>query len=233
MVGSGPARTVLGALDVQSTRPAAFSEEDISVLQLVADQVAVAIQNARLFTESQAALEAERRAYGEISQQAWKQLIETRGASRGYTSDKRGLVPAPKVTEPRLLAAMKTRDLIADSDGDGTLALPIQVRDQVIGVIDAVKPEGAGAWTAEEVALLRTLIDQLGIALEGARLYEDTQYRAAQERLISQVAARIRETLDMRTVLETAADEIYQSLGLDRVAIHLAAEEGDGSISSA
>ena len=224
---------MLGALDVQSTRPAAFTEEDIAVLQLVADQVAVAIQNARLFTESQSALEAEQRAYGEISREAWKRLLEARGGPRGYTSDEKGLTLAPKVTEPRLRVAMQAGEVMADFDGEGTLAMPIRVRDQVIGVIDAQKPEGAGAWTAEETALLETLIDQLGIALEGARLYEDTQYRASQERLISQVAARIRETLDMRTVLETAADEIYQNLGLDRVAIHLTAEEDDGSIHSA
>jgi GAF domain-containing protein/HAMP domain-containing protein len=233
ILGGGPTGIVLGALDVQSTRPAAFSEEDIAVLQLVADQVAVAIQNARLFTESQSALEAEQRAYGEISREAWKRLLEARGGPRGYTSDERGLTPAPKVTEPRLRVAMQAGEVMVDSDGDGALAMPIRVRDQVIGVIDAQKPEGAGAWTAEETALLETLIDQLGIALEGARLYEDTQYRASQEQLISQVAARIRETLDLRTVLETAADEIYQNLGLDRVAIHLTAEEGDGSIHSA
>ena len=85
---------VLGALDVQSTLPAAFSEEDIAVLQLVADQVAVAIQNARLFAEAQAALEAERRAYGEISREAWVQMIQSRGAQVGYTSDDQGISSA-------------------------------------------------------------------------------------------------------------------------------------------
>ena len=49
---------VLGALDVQSTRPSAFSEEDISVLQLVADQVAVAIDNARKLSDEARLLEA-------------------------------------------------------------------------------------------------------------------------------------------------------------------------------
>jgi len=49
---------VLGALDVQSAQPAAFSEEDIAILQLVADQVAVAVDNARKFLEEAALLEA-------------------------------------------------------------------------------------------------------------------------------------------------------------------------------
>jgi two-component system NtrC family sensor kinase len=117
---------------------------------------------------------------------------------------------------------------VAGSDGASALAVPIRVRDRVIGVIDAEKPMGAGAWTAQETALLEALIDQLGIALEGARLYEDTLYRAVQERLLAQVAARMRETLDVRTVLETAADELYQALSLDKVVIHLAGESDHG-----
>ncbi|MGD8473590.1 MAG: GAF domain-containing protein, partial [Anaerolineae bacterium] len=49
---------VLGALDVQSTEPDAFSEEDVAVLQLVADQTAVAVDNARKFSEEGQLLEA-------------------------------------------------------------------------------------------------------------------------------------------------------------------------------
>jgi len=49
---------VLGAMDVQSTEAAAFSQADIDVLQLVADQVAVAVDNARKFSEEAGLLEA-------------------------------------------------------------------------------------------------------------------------------------------------------------------------------
>ena len=114
------------------------------------------------------------------------------------------------------------------SDGANTLAIPIRVRDRAIGLIDAQKPDGAGAWTPEEIALLEALVDQLALALDSARLYQDTQHREARERLIGQVTARMRETLDVRTVLETAADELYQTLGLDKVVIRLAGEEDNG-----
>lgn len=49
---------VVGALDVQSTEQAAFAEEDVTILQLVADQVAVAVVNARRFSEEAEVLEA-------------------------------------------------------------------------------------------------------------------------------------------------------------------------------
>lgn len=204
---------VLGALDVQSTLPAAFSEEDIAVLQLVVDQIGVAIGNARLFTEVQAALEAERRAYGEISRQAWMQMARSRAIS-GYYSDDRGVVPIGDIGQPQ-------RQILSGQDGPESLSMPIKVREQVIGVIDAQKPEGSGEWTEEELALLETMADQLGVALDSARLYQDTQRRAAQDRLIGDVTARIRETLDVETVLRTAIREMGTTLGIPRIELRM------------
>lgn len=47
---------VLGALDVQSTRPFAFRPDDIEILQVLADQLAVAVSNAELFGRAQESL---------------------------------------------------------------------------------------------------------------------------------------------------------------------------------
>jgi GAF domain-containing protein/HAMP domain-containing protein len=211
---------VLGALDVQSTQAAAFSEEDISVLQLVASQVAVAVQNARLFAEVQTALEAERRAYGEISRQAWEQLATTR-ATPGYSSDESGVFPVGEVWHPELDAALQTGRTVPGQDGSEELFTPIRVRGQVIGAIDAQKPDGSGQWTEEETALLEAFADQLGVALDSARLYQDTQQRAARERLAGEITARMRETLDVETVLKTAVREMGAALGIPRIELRM------------
>jgi GAF domain-containing protein len=126
------------------------------------------------------------------------------------------------------LALQERRAISGRAGPAATLSIPLKVREQVIGVIDAHKPEGTGNWTEEEAALLQTLVDQLAVALDSARLYQDTQRRAVQDRVISQVTTRIRESLDVRRVLETATDELYESLGLDKVIIRLAPGE-DGS----
>ena len=47
------------------------------------------------------------------------------------------------------------------------------------------------------------------------------------DRLIGEVSARIRGTLDLETVLRAAADEIYRALDLEEVVVRLAAEEPD------
>ncbi|HSJ58302.1 MAG TPA: GAF domain-containing protein, partial [Anaerolineae bacterium] len=116
LIVGGAGGRVLGALDVQSTLPAAFSEDDVAVLQLVADQVAVAIQNATLFAESQISLETARRAYGEISREAWRRLIGGHSGVHGYVSDERGLVPIAEDGGPHLQGGLRP-GAVAQSGG--------------------------------------------------------------------------------------------------------------------
>jgi GAF domain-containing protein/HAMP domain-containing protein len=219
---------VLGALTVQSTQPGAFDQDAVAALQLMADQVAVALDNARLFAQSQAALEAVNRASAQLSREAWANLLKTRGDT-GYRSTKYGVTDAGDIWRPEMEQAVKeTRTVQANGSAGGPilpLAVPIKVRGQTIGVVDTHKSSEAGDWTPEEVALLESLAEQLGVALEGARLYQDTQQRATRERMIGEIASRMRESLDMETVLRTTADEIYQALRLEEVTIRLVSDD--------
>jgi GAF domain-containing protein len=212
---------IIGALDVQSTEPAAFSDEDVAVLQTLADQVAMAISNAGLFQQVQESLEAERRAYGTASREAWEELFYTQ-PNLGQRYDPQGILPTDgRWREEMKLAAQKGETVPGEAGALPTIATPIKVRGQVIGVLDAHKPDDAGAWTPEEIALLETLTDQLGIALESARLYQDAQRRAIREQMIGEVTARMRETLDVDIVLQTAVRQIGEALGLHEVTIRL------------
>jgi GAF domain-containing protein len=71
------------------------------------------------------------------------------------------------------------------------------------------------------VALLETMVEQLGQALDSARLYEEAQRREARERLIGQVTARMRESLDVDTILKASVREMREALGIAEVQIHL------------
>lgn len=219
----------IGALDVQSQEAGAFSAEDVAVLQTLADQVAIAISNLRLFEQAQGALKAERRAYGELSRQGWADLERTR-LEWGYHYDHQGITPAQGEWQPEMIKAAQTgvpthRDGETRGEDGVGLAMPIKVREQVIGVVNFRKREGDGPWATAEVTLLETLVEQLGTALESARLYQDTQRRAIRERLTGEITSRMRSTLDVETILQTATDEIYQALGLDRVTVRLTTAE--------
>ncbi|GAB4532527.1 MAG: hypothetical protein Kow0063_13180 [Anaerolineae bacterium] len=223
---------IIGALDIQSKEEAAFSDEDVATLQTLADQVAVAISNALLFQQVQESVEAERRAYGEISGQAWQKLLGSQ-PHLGFLSTRRGVFPLDGQPLTEVEKALRTGQRISDDNGAARLAVPVKIRGQVVGAVGGRKPPDAGQWTAEEIELLEALTDQLGEALESARLYQDTQHRAERERLTGQVTARIRETLDVQTVLKVAAHEISEAMGLAALDVRIGFEELAGGRSNA
>jgi GAF domain-containing protein/HAMP domain-containing protein len=247
---------VLGAITVQDTRPAAFDEDMMAVLQTMADQVAVAIDNAHLFEESQRALQAEQQAYGQISRQAWMRMIEAVDV-KGYRCDDVGVGPAGGELSPLSRRAMAERRLVLTEparqgdDGNGAgkeagedggipgtrgegaraeIAIPIMVRDAVLGVLHFRKEEADRTpWSREQVALVEGLAEQLGQALESARLYQDSQLRAGQERVAAEVTGRMRESLDVQKVLQTAAREMQQVFNLAEVELRIHAPGVQGS----
>lgn len=209
---------VIGAMTIQSDRPAAFSDDDIRTMQTMADQIAIAISNARLFEQVQERFAAERRMYGERTGAAWRTLAQTE-SGLGYLSDRRRIVPAGDLWRPEMRAALRSGQMSTGEQGN-TVAMPLTVRDQVVGVIDGTKPNGA-VWTEEEISLFTAMIDQLNVALEGAQLYRESQRAAVREQLFSQVSGRIRQELDLEAVLKTTVDQIQEVLGLDRATIRL------------
>jgi GAF domain-containing protein len=217
---------VLGAVTVQSSWPGAFDETVIAVLQAMADQVAVAIDNARLFAESQTAVETARRAYGEVSRRDWNQLLGTR-PQWGYRYANQSVVPAEKTWRPEMLEAIQAGEMLESDTGEASMAMPLRVRDQVVGALRFSKGEKGGHWTADEIVLIETLAEQLGVALESARLYQDTQRRAARERLVNEVTARIRSSMTLEAVLNSAVREIGHLVEANYAAIDLELDQSE------
>jgi GAF domain-containing protein/HAMP domain-containing protein len=222
---------IVGALSVQHREPGAFDQDSLVVLQTMADQVAVALDNAQLFAGRQQALDMAQRAYGELSREAWAEILHAR-TELGFLSDQHGVAPVgARSPHPLRAEAEKALQLGQTMSGPGdeldgahVLAVPIRVRGQVIGVIDTYKPAEAGEWTAEEIALLERIAAELDPALESARLYQDTQRRAARERAIRHVTDRMRRSVEIEAILESTIVELAQALGVPRAYIRLGDE---------
>lgn len=200
---------VLGAISVQSEKGGVFDEATTTILQTMADQVAVALDNARLLHESQEAYETLRRSYGELSRKAWLESLRTQVLS-GYHSDVGGVYP---LRESRAVEDQLT--------AKGALKLPLKVRDQVLGDIIAQKEAGESDWSEEEITLMETLVDQLSVALENARLYEDSRLRAERERVLSEITSKVRSYTDVNMILQTAVQELAEALRVPKGAIRL------------
>jgi len=225
----------IGVLDVQSKEPAAFTDEDVAVLQTLADQVATAIHNAQLFEQLQASLEAERRAYGELSRKAWGELLRAR-TGPGFSRDRRGLFPTGEQWSREMELALRDGRTVVAGDAP-TLAVPIRVRDRVVGVLEARRAAGEAGWPPEQVALMEALADRLGEALESARIHQEAQRRAVRERLTREITERMRRATSVEGIIQTAVDELFGLLGTSRTFVRLGIpaeqeteQSGDGRV---
>ena len=206
--------TILGALDAQSTAPDAFTDEDVTVMQALADQVALAIDGARLFQQVEESAEAERRAMGELTRERWANLLQAK-SDLSYISDGRQTIPAGELVRDEMRDALRTGQVVQSEGEEARLAIPVRVRDQVVGVIDGRKRDGT-PWSSEERDLLEAMVEQLNVALEGAQLYREARSLAARERLTAEITDQMRSTMSMDELLQTAIRETARALDASR-----------------
>jgi len=199
---------IIGILDLQSDQPSAFDKQDIELLTIVADQVAIAIQNARGFQEAQkAALESET-LYGESVRKQW--VAYSRGRDNaGYQFS--GTTTSPlnqKVENPNTRQAIHTRTPSISQESSGSsLAVPIQLRGQVIGLLNIEYP-GKRTWDQDEIDITRSIAERVSLTIENARLLQDAQNRASKERVIGDIAAKLSSSNTMDNIFQTAAQEL-------------------------
>jgi len=214
-------------LYMRSDREDAFSEDDLSPLQTLADQLSIAFQNALLLQRAQDQLQEMTLYQQRYTMDTWRDVMRT-GArfmyARGRTESAPGAAPVSNAIRESL---QEDHAVVGYDEQAAFIAVPITVRGLVIGAVD-IKKSGGDAWSREQIELVETLVGQLGIALDSASLFQDTQRRAMRERLVGEVTARIRETLNVETVLKTAAREVRQALELPEVVIRLAPPAGEG-----
>ncbi len=200
---------IIGALDVQSREPAAFGPEDVEILQILADQIALAIENARLLTESQETLNELETLYGNQVRQAWQERLSNR--SIAFSLDSLGVkrTPANRLTPEN-----------GKSDQQ-TLKAPIQLRGQPLGSLALRRSENQAPWTEDEARLVNETVQQIALALENARLLETVQRNAHHEQLVGQIAARTQSSLDLESVMKIAVQEIGLAIDAAKVQINL------------
>jgi GAF domain-containing protein len=202
---------IIGALDIQSTEANAFSAEDMAIFSTLADQIAIAIQNARLLAQAQSALKDVEEAYAQQTGKAWQDFSKTQSIA-GYYFD--GLEPKP------LTNGTKSKNKF-----DAKLTLPMRLRGQTIGRLKFKNSNDNRIWSKEEISLAEAALERAAIALENARLLEEAQRRATKERVISEGATRVSAALDVESVLQATAKELERALGGSEVIIQLESEE--------
>ena len=202
---------VIGVLDIQSIESQAFTQDDIEIMQTLSDQIALAIENARLFTDSQTTIQQLEAVTAKSTRKTWHEYLQQGKA--GYIYTPLGISPLDQ--------SQKATPATTSIDNARQLNIPIKLRGQKIGTIKLVRRGDETAWTDKEKNVTGEIAEQVGLALENTRLLEETRKRAQREQLIGEIASRMHETLDLDTILKTTAQELQQALNLKEAEIRL------------
>ncbi|HKJ39380.1 MAG TPA: GAF domain-containing protein [Anaerolineales bacterium] len=219
----------IGVLDVQSTKPGAFTENDASTLGILGDQVAIAIENARLFGQTQQAREEAEALYSQIQQQVWANFSK-QVSDIGYRQTSTGgkSLEKPIETDETRQALKNGQVVVFDGKGKRsapTIAVPVKLRGQTLGVLNIKSPTQDRKWNQDEINLAQAISDRLALALDNARLLHESQRRAAKEAKIGEVSAKIGASINMRNVLEIAVEELGRALPGSDVVIQFEKED--------
>lgn len=209
---------VIGVLDVQSEQPSAFLEEDIEILQVLADQIALAIENASLIEDSQQSLRELNALYSQQVRQAWGARLAKRPLAFRY--NRMGVQPAPK-SSVALASSLPEKAIIIQENGEERILAPLMVRGEKLGYIVLRREPGQGNWSEDDLTLVEESAAQIAASLETARLLDELQKHAQQERLIGEVAAKMQGAHNVETALRTAVHELGAVIGAARVQIRL------------
>jgi GAF domain-containing protein len=187
---------VIGALTIQSNQSEAFDEDDITILQNISDTLAIALENARLFQETQKTLEELR-----ISQRSYvtKTWAETAREHKGYEYT-------------------AGADLLAPGSEISSVDIPLILREEIIGQLHL---EGDQEWTPEEHNLIEAIASQAALAMENARLLEESQQMALHERLVTEITGKVWSSPNTDFILQTAIKELSRALRTDDATIEL------------
>jgi len=221
---------IMGALDVQSTQPNAFTADDTRMFQTIADQLAIAIDKARLVQKLQASIEEMEKSYRQTTRQGWQSYV--RASRRHYSfrynqqALEAGVLETPEVHEARQQNQLVVKTIPAekpDQNPVSVIAVPIKLRQEVIGVLD-IRVQ-AETVSKELLELLEVTSNRLALALENARLVETVQIRVDRERLVSEISNRVRASTDVDGILRTTAAELGRRLGVSEVVVQLRSDE--------
>ena len=249
------ANVVLGVLDIQSENIGGFSQEDLLLMQSIADQVAVAVENARLFRQARSAAAEAEALSRRLTHEAWYDIGQHLATS-GYIFTKSELAPIhPAAAEstvvdphlqPLIVDAVYQKKLITHVDNDSNsqstcVSVPLILRDEVIGVIaierapvqtpgrDGSQParEQAEArpWTEDELIMIRTAAEQVTLALDTARLARETQRAAWRDRIVGESTAKVWASTEVEEVMKAAVAQLGNQLKASEVIIRLGKED--------
>jgi GAF domain-containing protein/HAMP domain-containing protein len=200
-------RQILGFILIGFQQAQTFDANLIEPLMALVSQAAIVIQNQRSLVESRAALQQLDEVNRRLTGRAWREYAFASGGTIRQSDAGPG---APTELDAAPLPTI--------------LSAPLVIRGQEIGALRLEDAAPDREWTANERALLQAVAGEVAIALENARLIEQTERRARREHAVADISSRMLAANDIESILRTAGDELGRILRVGRVAVQLNTE---------
>jgi GAF domain-containing protein len=201
---------VIGSIAFESEPREKITKDEIEALEIIASQVAIFIENARLLEEMQQNLDQADSLHREQTTSAWTQLLK-----REFEAD-----------EPRVEYGFP--DVAAQRDDPG-LTTDIELRGEVIGNLD-LRGIRSGDWSDEDKEILEAVADELATALEQARLLEEINRRVAQLQTAAEIARSASALMDLDDLLSGSVNLIQDRFDFYYVSIFLLDDLGEFAV---
>jgi GAF domain-containing protein len=203
---------LLGALDVQSTEPNAFDEDDIRTLEAIAGEMTLSIDSARVQLEMRMQLErfeAESRAQ---VRESWGRLLQA-GIPTMIHMDPGGELAAPPDQPLPIIDQSRLQGATSLSEDRREIAVPVRLRGETIATIAATRTPVEDPWNEEEVALIEAVAGQAALALENARQRAEEIRRLQELEVLNRVSQAVSQMLRMDTLFRVVHRQINQVVG--------------------
>jgi GAF domain-containing protein len=199
------------------------------VLRSLANQVAVAIRNARLFARVETALAEAEAAQERYLQQAWEAARDRQQEYHYHRPGAQTIDEATKIELDQAAQRLNEPTLIVSNNQGQTaqeipvLVAPIKLQNQVIGNMQFLEtdPSRRRKWTERELVLVQAIADQVAQTAENLRLFEETRGRAAREQAIREVTDRLRSAPNLERLTAIAAEELGRHLSATHAKLKL------------
>lgn len=214
---------IIGVLDIQSKVQNAFYQEDIEILTTLADQVSVAIINARQYEETQKALiEADmiyrqelKTGWGKFSRSQKLAGIRRRGMKSSFLAEPLEVPGAREVTQSGGVFQKKT-----EGTKSTQLTMPVKLRGEAVGIL-SLKAGANREWSTDEMDIINAITERAALAIENARLLDESRRVAEKEHAISDISAKIGKGTEIESILKTAVRELGSQISGAQVSIEI------------
>ncbi len=210
---------VVGVLDIQSIVPNAFKHEDIEILITLADQVSVAIANARLYEETQKNLIEAQMLYRHDLQTGWRKFTHLQKIAGIHRTGTSASIYAEAMDLPGAAEVINSGAArLNNNENKPQMMIPVKLRGEVVGILN-VKTDENRKWTSDDMDIVTAIAERAALAIENTRLLTESQKSAEKERVIGEISAKIGASTQIESILKTAIQELGNTLPDTDIAI--------------